>query len=197
MGKKKKKGNKKNKTKQNMQKPDISRETEETKKEEWDGETAKWVLTEDVMNRFIGPNALQYTLKFNLLKKGIFGWNWCAFLVAPFWFMFRKMYGWFAVVMVISIAASGVIQHIAGDGSIFASDSGNTMINTVGWIMTGVLPGIFGDKLYLEHIKREHRLAVTMEGFYKKGGINRRGTFILLVLSFILVLSIIIYPHLQ
>lgn len=48
---------------------------------------------EDMVN-FIQDNAQSYMYKFEKMKEKNkpYSWNWAAFLVSVFWFVYRKMY---------------------------------------------------------------------------------------------------------
>ena len=67
---------------------------------------------------FVGEKADVYESKFGQIEagEGRLSWNWCAFLVTPWWFLYRKLYAWFFVSVAVGYGFDlilSVICHIA------------------------------------------------------------------------------------
>ena len=74
------------------------------------------------IQQLIGPKAEYYVPKFQELKSQNkqTSWNWHAFLVAPYWMIYRKMYGYGATLLgisfIISLIGSGVLSLLSFSG---------------------------------------------------------------------------------
>lgn len=69
------------------------------------------------IERYIGSKKEYYLEVFNVLKsqKKYISWNWCAFLISPFWCLYRKMYIQGAVILGIDFVLTligGVFSSI-------------------------------------------------------------------------------------
>lgn len=94
--------------------------------------------------RLIGNNAQYYIQKFSQMKSqgSNISWNWCAFLVSPFWMLYRKMYGYGAGLL--AAAAMLVLFNAAAI-----------------MIVPYILIGMFGNYLYMQQIEK-HEAQVRM-----------------------------------
>lgn len=109
----------------------------------------------------IGPGALGYSEKFKRMreKNSVFGWNWGAFLLGPLWFGYRKMYGMAVFTLIIG----------------FFTNFLSTGLGVAVTIVIDVLMGLFGDRIYLEHIAGLTRKAGRLNTGDKTAYIRRHG----------------------
>ena len=66
----------------------------------------------------IGKNVEHYIPIFEKLdQNGGTSWNWCGFFFGPYWFAYRKMYGWVAIALIVPTLvgiAFGIAFILAG-----------------------------------------------------------------------------------
>mgnify|MGYP001090271951 CR=1 FL=1 len=113
----------------------------------------------------IGKNSEYYIPKFNEMKAGNKknSWNWCSFLFAPYWFIYRKMYGIGIGVLVVAFILSLIPSYLL------------SILSLGGYIALG----IFGNYLYMQHIDSIVQQMATMPDIAKrqfaseKGGVNK------------------------
>ena len=100
---------------------------------------------------FIGDNADFYTKKFSELwaNNTTVAWNWCAFLFAPFWFIYRKMYDYGVIIL----------------GSYFLLLLIGFRIQFVLSSAASVLFGIFGNQIYLKKLENYSNRSMQMSDF--------------------------------
>lgn len=130
--------------------------------------------------RFIGKKTDYYLPRFQQLKSQNkqTSWNWCAFLFAPYWLIYRKMYGYGAAVL----GAAAVITLL-----------NIPFISLVGYIAFG----IFANNIYLKHLEEKVRQAKTMSEPFKAqfiakhAGVNILAT-VLYVIGYGLLLTILL-----
>ncbi len=107
-------------------------------------------------------------------------WNWCAFLVAPYWFIYRKMYGYGAAVL-----GAEFIQSIIG--GVFTS-----LLSLAGYIILG----IFANYIYMRQVDRNVTQLKNLTEPYRtefiarNGGTNSAATVLTIVGYVILVIMI-------
>lgn len=115
-----------------------------------------------LMQAFIGPNAYYYMGKFDEMPAAgdfIPGWNWSAFFLGLWWFLYRKMYVYAALAWAVTLILS---PATAGAGGLAAM----------------VLMGIFGNSLYRKFVREEIAKtaalnpAVRMSALQSKGGVT-------------------------
>ncbi|WP_291578882.1 zinc-ribbon domain-containing protein [Clostridium sp. UBA6640] len=96
-------------------------------------------VSEDELRTFIGEkNTNYYIEKWNLIdqtNKSV-SWNWASFFLGSLWLLYRKMYVWGALMIAVSMVISWM-------GMPF------------GWLLLGILVGMFGNKLYLEETRKK------------------------------------------
>lgn len=127
----------------------------------------------DVRLKFIEENQYYYGTQFNEItsknKKG--SWNWCAFLFAPYWFIYRKM-------------------HIYGIGILVINYLTTLLkIPLVSYLLPciNVLAGIFANYIYMQHIDSLITQVSTMPSSLRssfivsKGGVNRTATVFVVI----------------
>lgn len=118
-----------------------------------------------------------------------YGWNWAAFLVAPFWLLYRKLYGFGALVIFFNIAFT------------FAALSNNTTMNMwLPWVYMGMIGGI-GD--YLVYRRFQKKLAEVKQMYPQNtelqlqllaisGGTNAAAVTVSVILYVVLVLFLLV-----
>lgn len=130
---------------------------------------------------YIGQNSEYYIPKFNSLKaqNKKDSWNWCSFLFAPYWFIYRKMYGYGAAIL----GCAFLLSFLGWFGSILALG---------GYITFGVL----GNYIYMSQVDKNISQGKTMSEPYKAqyigkvSGVNSTAT-ILTVIGYPILISII------
>ena len=107
-------------------------------------------------------------------------WNWAAFLVAPYWMIYRKMYGYGAVVVTAEII-------------IWLIDSGLlSILALAGYIAMGIL----GNHVYMSYLESKADQAKSMGEPYKSqflasnSGVNKLAT-VLTIIGRILLIAIL------
>ena len=131
------------------------------------------------VQQLIGTKTEYYIPKFQMLKSEdkSASWNWPAFLVTPYWMMYRKMYGYAAAVL----AADIIISLI---GSAFLS-----LLAFGGYITFGIL----GNSIYMKYLENKASQAKGMNEPYKSqflasnGGVNTTATVLAMIGRAILV----------
>lgn len=105
------------------------------------------------VQQLIGTKAEYYIPQFQTLKSEgkSSSWNWSAFLVTPYWMMYRKMYGYAVVILVADIIISLM-------GSMLLS-----VLALVGYSIFGVL----GNSIYMKHVEDKANQAKGMNEPYK------------------------------
>lgn len=98
---------------------------------------------DDTVIQLIGPQADYYVCKFHELKmqNKKTSWNWPAFLVTPYWLMYRKMYAY-------GLGFMGAGLMVALIGSIFLS-----LLFFIAYIVLG----IFANYIYMTDLERRAR----------------------------------------
>jgi len=128
---------------------------------------------DDERDQLIGTKTEYYVPKFNELKSQNkkTSWNWCAFLVAPYWFIYRKMYGYGA-------AALGLSSLFALIGNWFF-----LLLAFGGYVVLG----IFGNYIYMQMIEKHTNISLTMrepektQYISENGGTNTTATWLTIV----------------
>ncbi len=130
------------------------------------------VIDYDVQ-QLIGIKAEYYIPKFRELKSNNknTSWNWAAFLVTPYWMIYRKMYGYGAGLLGVAFLLSLI-------GSVFLS-----LLLFAGYIVLGV----FGNDIYMKFLENKANQAKTMSEPYKTQfilkncGVNTTATVLTLI----------------
>ncbi len=125
------------------------------------------------MQQLVGTKTEYYIPKFQVMKsQGTqTSWNWPAFLVTPYWMIYRKMYGYGAAVLgvafIISLIGSGFLSLLAFGGYI--------------------VMGIFANSIYMKHLESKAAQAKSMSEPYrsqfiaKNSGVNTAATVLTLI----------------
>lgn len=136
------------------------------------------------IQRLIEIKSDYYIPKFQEIKSHTkkFSWNWATFLVAPYWMIYRKMYGYGAAVLgvafLFSLVESGFLSSLLLSGY--------------------VVLGMFGNNIYMDFLEKKAIQAKSMTEPYKtqfiikNSGVNKNATIFTIIgyvlLEFILYL---------
>lgn len=134
------------------------------------------------LQQLIGTKTEYYVPKFQDMKSQNkqASWNWPAFLVAPYWMIYRKMYGYGAAVL-----AADIFISLIGSGFL-------TLLLLGGYIALGIL----GNSIYMKNLESKANLAKAMNEPYKSqfiaanGGVNTTAT-VLAVIGRVLLIGIL------
>ena len=130
------------------------------------------VIDEDVKS-LIGEKQEYYVPKFSMLKQlgKKASWNWCAFLLTPAWFFYRKMYVYGLVMILFNITV------------------GN-LLNGVVTIAVSAVLGVFGNYIYMDYLEKQSLQMKSMPDTVKetfireKGGTSWPAVFVSFLISF-------------
>ena len=133
--------------------------------------------TQDELSLFLEKNQSYYLEKFNLIEKtgDKKAWNWCSFLIGGYWMLYRKMYVQ-AIIYIIANLILGCIPFI-------------------GWALSLALCvglGIFGNSLYLDHIKKTFTEIGCADSNMRSTLINKKGGTNLVLPILLAVIPVII-----
>lgn len=133
--------------------------------------------TQDELSLFLEKNQSYYLEKFNLIEKtgDKKAWNWCSFLIGGYWMLYRKMYVQ-AIIYIIANLILGCIPF-------------------VGWALSLALCvglGIFGNSLYLDHIKKTFTEIGCADSNMRSTLINKKGGTNLVLPILLAVIPVII-----
>lgn len=120
------------------------------------------------LQQLVGTNGEYYLPKFQRMKtqNTNTSWNWVAFLVAPYWMMYRKMYGY-----AIAVLAADILISLIGVPFL-------SLLALGGYIALGVL----GNYIYMKHLESKADQARAMNEPFKSqflatnGGVNNLAT---------------------
>lgn len=159
-------------------------------------------ITAGAVKPLVAVNTQRYLPKFKQFSSGKkFSWNWLAFLFPQGWFFSRKMYkaGFLVTAIILAFQIclfpinNVVNQTVLKDYTevaLYLTNyfneclvSGNYMplivasIGSLGPIIVRVISGLFGDKIYYNHVlsrtKQRNDSKLTDEEYYHKyGGVN-------------------------
>ena len=133
--------------------------------------------TQDELSLFLEKNQSYYLEKFNLIEKtgDKKAWTWCSFLIGGSWMLYRKMYVQ-AIIYIIANLILGCIPFI-------------------GWALSLALCvglGIFGNSLYLDHIKKTFTEIGCADSNMRSTLINKKGGTNLVLPILLAVIPVII-----
>ena len=133
--------------------------------------------TQDELSLFLEKNQSYYLEKFNLIEKtgDKKAWNWCSFLIGGYCMLYRKMYVQ-AIIYIIANLILGCIPFI-------------------GWALSLALCvglGIFGNSLYLDHIKKTFTEIGCADSNMRSTLINKKGGTNLVLPILLAVIPVII-----
>jgi len=142
----------------------------------------------DPVDEFLEKNVEKYKRKFKEIETNPANWNWCAFLFGGYWFLYRKMYIAFFVLLIATTLAVFGIQSI---GASFAGVSESTAMilsYAVSIIITMVLPGMYGNLTYKKHMERMQRKYPN--NFVSMGGVSKASVIIFIVIEFVVITAV-------
>lgn len=125
------------------------------------------------VQQLVGVNTEYYIPKFQMMKAEgkSTSWNWPAFLVTPYWMMYRKMYGYAAAVL-----AADIIISLIGSTFLLLPAFG-------GYITFGIL----GNSIYMKYLEGKANQAKAMNEPYRSqfiasnGGVNTTATVLAII----------------
>lgn len=105
------------------------------------------------LQQLVGKKTEYYATKFQMMKSHgkSYSWNWAAFLVTPYWMMYRKMYGYGAVVL-----AADIIISLIGSGFL-------SLLILGAYIAFGFL----GNGIYMKYLEGKANQAKSMNEPYR------------------------------
>ena len=113
----------------------------------------------------IGPRADYYLRRWAAMRAGgkAYDWNWAACLMSVFWFAYRKMWGWMAIVALPFVVASP-----------FLDPNHKTAFRIAAFGLVGVsfLTGGFGNAAYRRQVERRAAGPETAEQLRAAGGVS-------------------------
>lgn len=147
---------------------------------------------------FVGARSIYYIPRFVINSRT--AWNWAAFLAPSAWFAYRKMYRWLILSLVIVLASvvcmvplfSEVVAAISAAPTdlydlypvVLQAVQGApvtsvllSLLSTGLWFAQAILCGLFGNRMYREHVMTEVRKAKEdgegdTEALAKRGRVN-------------------------
>ncbi|WP_096438429.1 DUF2628 domain-containing protein [Alteribacter populi] len=128
------------------------------------------------------------------------GWNWASFLAAPFWFSYRRMYGWMSLYFLV------ILLYALGDAFLpFLQYATEITLpypwaGFIGTIFTlHILTGLFGNALFAKKVeKKVQKYQVPKPGYAQVPLFSQAGvSFLSALLGPLIVAMFIIYPFIQ
>ena len=109
----------------------------------WKQRTRAWLMSK--------KNITYYMKKFRsfYFSGGLVGFNWCAFILGPYWFLYRKMYVIGLLFLLINILLGGLSTYA------FIS------------FLLSLIYALFGDYLYMRHIDKKVEKAMRYPPFMR------------------------------
>ena len=157
-------------------------------------------ITEEELRAFVGPRAERYLAMWQAdLELGVCRAtkNWAAFLFAPFWLAYRKMYRVLAIFLGIALFES-VLEELILEKFSFSTEAGYVVTSGIG-ILFAVVCGVWGNKWYFSHAQR-HIVRARIPGANENGDCgaisDRGGTSLIAVFLgtvFFLLASSLLY----
>lgn len=135
-------------------------------------------LTEEELRAFVGPRAERYLEMWQAdldLRACRATKNWAAFLFAPFWLAYRKMYRVLFVFLSIALCES-VLEELVFEEFSLSTETGYVVTSGIG-ILFAVVCGVWGNKWYFAHSVKQIDRARSLEtdGGKTLESISRRG----------------------
>ena len=136
---------------------------------------------------FVGQEkADKYEQKFAKIEEGRRSWNWCAFLVGPWWLAYRKLYVqaclYLAFVLAIYAAAFTV-------GSFFLMMGYSSRGMVTAGIAIAVYFGLNGDKMYFDKINKCFDSENKDKCIGKYGGTSAKAVILFFVIFLVAVIA--------
>lgn len=145
-------------------------------------------IAKEEIEAFIGKKSNSYYLDkwVNLkLSNKYVSWNWWAFFLSSYWLLYRKMYLWGFITIVINFVSIGGVVI------------GETIIPP---LVLSIIMGLFGNSIYYNHAKekiykvKKKNLSKENElkTIKKRGGINLALALIMFILTLLLFYASIV-----
>lgn len=150
---------------------------------------AEPIRPEELYERFIGPNASHYILRWDSMKGRIWSWNWSAFFFAEGWLLYRKMYLYAIGYTLLRLMLSPLFSSVAIDDGmlnlVFLAAQPHTLI-------LNIVLGVFADHLYKVHAEKKIASAkIKFKPEHLLLGVTSKGGVSLLALLLIPVIAAI------
>jgi Protein of unknown function (DUF2628). len=119
------------------------------------------------MATFIGKKAPYYIASFKKMKfkKGNISWNWGAFIFTTCWLFYRKMYKVGGILLGFDVLTS--LLEVLTPKASYRFSSVNLGI--------AVAMGLFGNRIYMEHVEKELKLADSLDAHQREQYLSTRG----------------------
>lgn len=132
------------------------------------GPFKEYVFRGNIELDMIKINTFSYSAKFIKLteRRSQIGWNWGAFIFAPLWFAYRKMYIECVIVYVASVLLPWICTFVT-----YGSMSG--IVNFLWSLVLSAFVGATGDYYYMVRIGNECEFAEKLEGKSRSRYIKR------------------------
>lgn len=145
-------------------------------------------ITKEEIEAFIGKKSNSYYLDkwVNLkLSNKYVSWNWWAFFLSSYWLLYRKMYLWGFITIVINFVSIGGVVI------------GETIIPP---LVLSIILGLFGNSIYYNHAKekiykvkkKDLPKENELKAIKKRGGINLAIALIMFILTLLLFYASIV-----
>lgn len=132
-------------------------------------------VIDDDVKRLVGTKQEFYIPKFSAMKQlnKKATWNWCAFLLSPAWFFYRKMYVYGLIHMVFNLLI------------------GN-FLNLVLSIAVSAVIGVFANYIYMDYLEKLSLQMKSMPGTAKDAFIAEKGgtSVVAVLISFVISLAL-------
>lgn len=132
------------------------------------GPFKEYVFRGNIELEMIKTNALSYSAKFIRLteRRSKIGWNWAAFIFAPLWFAYRKMYIECIIVYVASVLLPWICTFVT-----YGSVSG--ILNFLWSLVLSAFVAAVGDYYYMIRIGNACEFSEKLEGKSRSRYIKR------------------------
>ncbi len=125
----------------------------------------------------VGTNTEYYIPRFRRISGGKrLSWNWAAFLLTPFWLLYRKMYGYGFLMIALQLIETIMVSVLSGQLGITDTTTTDEALSTISSVTTAnpsimyiaiaitllsgaifllkLVVGFYGNLLYQQHCKR-------------------------------------------
>jgi hypothetical protein len=145
---------------------------------------------DQLYERFAGPNAAYYILKWDVMRDRLMSWNWSAFFFGEGWLLYRKMYLYAIIYSVVRVLITPFLTSITLFGDSLLNDVAPMLMPYT--IILNLLIGLYGNHLYKLHADHNIRAAkVSFKTEHIALGVQGMGGVSLLALLLIPIFAII------
>lgn len=161
--------------------------------ETFDQEFNDLVNDEKDFINFVGHSNTEYYFKKMRKQDGTKqfpSWNFAAFFVPGYWFLYRKLYKWFIGYSIVNVIIALIAEFT------------NSNVTLIGNLILSILVGIFANSIYITHAKRKIK---SLRSFFEQfsnvdeqikanGGTNIVAPLVLLAISlFIALIAVVLF----